>query len=604
MGTVRTSAWERLQGRGHMMHRRVPPPTARETRVPGYVCRLAAAALVVAFVIPAQAQISPGELSKAHASLEGIANCTQCHTLGHTLANDRCLACHDEIGARIRAGRGPHARSAGSACVECHKEHHGRSFKIVQLDRDRFDHAGEAGFPLNGKHRSLKCESCHTASLVRVPEMAGKSNRNHTFLGLSTACADCHADPHSEGLGTRCAECHTESGWRPAPGFSHARTNFPLAGKHEAARCVSCHPASPDASLPVRFAGARYASCADCHSNPHRKKFGQECSSCHTPAGWGIARRSFDHATTRFQLAGKHAQVRCESCHRKSAPAAGEPEFRIPAYRRCADCHSDPHRGQFARRADRGACESCHSVDGWTSGRLVSFNHSTTRFPLRGKHGGITCGQCHRGAGAASGAVEAARVSESKAAGHASAPPACANCHADRHGGQFTSSGRVEDCATCHTEAGFMPPAYTREKHALTRFPLVGAHEAVACNECHRLDRTSTGSVRVFRRASAATCTTCHTDPHRQSLAAWTARGCEGCHSSSAWGAVSFAHDQTRFPLDGKHRRLRCAACHAPGPGTAAPSWTFKGVHLTCEGCHPPSGRDKRPTPLTEGNRS
>ncbi len=46
--------------------------------------------------IPATAQISPGKLSKAHAHLEGVANCTQCHTLGKKVSNEKCMACHSE----------------------------------------------------------------------------------------------------------------------------------------------------------------------------------------------------------------------------------------------------------------------------------------------------------------------------------------------------------------------------------------------------------------------------------------------------------------------------------------------------------------------------
>ena len=43
------------------------------------------------------AQISPGKLTDAHAHLEGMGNCTQCHDLGNKVPDQKCLACHTEI---------------------------------------------------------------------------------------------------------------------------------------------------------------------------------------------------------------------------------------------------------------------------------------------------------------------------------------------------------------------------------------------------------------------------------------------------------------------------------------------------------------------------
>ena len=44
-----------------------------------------------------EAQISPGELSSAHSNLEGMSNCTKCHSLGSQIGNKECLNCHTEI---------------------------------------------------------------------------------------------------------------------------------------------------------------------------------------------------------------------------------------------------------------------------------------------------------------------------------------------------------------------------------------------------------------------------------------------------------------------------------------------------------------------------
>jgi hypothetical protein len=88
----------------------------------------------------APAQLSPGELSDAHANLEGLTHCTACHTIGKTLSREKCLACHTDLRERVERGRGSHARYGGRTCVECHKEHHGRSFSIVHFDTEAFNH--------------------------------------------------------------------------------------------------------------------------------------------------------------------------------------------------------------------------------------------------------------------------------------------------------------------------------------------------------------------------------------------------------------------------------------------------------------------------------
>ena len=77
-------------------------------------------------VFYAYPQFSPGDLSNAHANLEGMSNCTQCHTSGDEVQNSKCLSCHKEITSLVNSGRGLHAREAkGKQCYACHSEHHG-----------------------------------------------------------------------------------------------------------------------------------------------------------------------------------------------------------------------------------------------------------------------------------------------------------------------------------------------------------------------------------------------------------------------------------------------------------------------------------------------
>src|SRR5665647_3932493 len=88
------------------------------------------------------AQISPGDLSNAHAYLEGVSNCTKCHSVGNKVINENCLACHPEIRNNQSARRGYHGSTAvmGKNCFTCHNEHHGKKFRLINFDKNTFDH--------------------------------------------------------------------------------------------------------------------------------------------------------------------------------------------------------------------------------------------------------------------------------------------------------------------------------------------------------------------------------------------------------------------------------------------------------------------------------
>ena len=116
------------------------------------------------------AQSTPGELSAAHARFEGIKNCTLCHTLGKNVANDNCLSCHTELGARISSQVGFHARLQQKRCIECHKEHHGRMFSLVRFDTKSFNHSS-VGYVLEGKHRLIECARCHRKENIKAKDV-------------------------------------------------------------------------------------------------------------------------------------------------------------------------------------------------------------------------------------------------------------------------------------------------------------------------------------------------------------------------------------------------------------------------------------------------
>jgi hypothetical protein len=535
------------------------------------------------------AQISPGELSSAHEATEGVDKCTNCHVFGKSaIPGDRCLSCHTELRKRIAAGTGYHARLSSRPCTECHKEHLGRSFAVVRLDTASFDHR-LTGYPLEGKHRTASCRTCH--ALTRITADDVKRNRSlmdhGTFLGLARTCTTCHKDIHQGTIKQTCESCHNTAAWKPAPGFSHERARFPLTGKHQTVSCEKCHRPSQPGIAPVVFSGMDFGSCSPCHSDPHRGRFPQRCDQCHGTTGWKEgAARQFDHSTTRFPLRGKHAQVACEGCHKQPPARSGQStvSVRIEKFSRCADCHADPHNGGFARRPDGGRCESCHNEISWKDGPMRAFDHGKTHFPLRGKHADLSCARCH---------VWSKSVAPgSRTPMDLSRFEHCTDCHAESHNGQFVSRPDRGACESCHTPSGFRPSTLSVADHATTRFPLRDGHTAVPCQKCHPVPEAEKMQQRIFRRSQQQPCSGCHADEHRGAFTTNAAPSCNDCHDPRTWQQLHFEHARARFLLDGRHTAVACAACHRIRSGGGInKEWEFRGRPILCEGCH--SGRTR-----------
>lgn len=528
---------------------------------------------------PAYGQISPGPLSEAHKHLEGAVNCTACHTLAVGAPRFKCLGCHEEIKARLDAKRGFHAqavklnRGGKQECVRCHSDHFGRIFNIVKWEtsRDEFDHR-QTGYPLQGKHAGLACARCHSPNHIASAERKKIRVRDarRTFLGLNTACGTCHEDPHKTQLGAGCQRCHTSfSQWKPAAGFSHESTAYPLTGKHEQVACARCHPNVTEAGKTLtKFKGIGFQSCSDCHRDPHNGAFAGSCQSCHITAGWKQVNLSsgFDHSKTKFPLLGLHATTGCFECHKSS-------NFKEPVqHALCSDCHAkdDPHKAQFPKQD----CAACHVEKGFKPSTFTVSSHQKSAYPLVGKHAAVECAKCHPPAGRDT-------LYRVKYEG-------CIDCHKDVHEGQMLSKSGPERCESCHTETGFQPSTFTLARHQQTGFALGGAHAATACSECHKpaAGRYPPGPPQ-YHFASFA-CTGCHLDPHQNQFAGKLAGTCESCHSTKTWQqTLAFDHEATGFTLAGAHRAVACTECHRPANfGTTARQIVFRGAPRACAGCH------------------
>ena len=576
----------------------------------------------------ARAQIAPGPLSRSHAQLGGITGCASCHDFG--ARGLKCLECHVEIKRRVEARTGFHSRaykgSTGETdCARCHREHRGPKFELIPLDRKGFDHPAQTGFLLEGKHREQRCENCHNATKIAAAARSEikLKDLNRSFLGLRRDCTACHREPHQNQLGADCGRCHNQAAWKPAAKFDHSRAAFRLTGLHQKVLCQKCHvqpvaapgnggqstDAPADAiSAPklVLFKGRSFDGCQSCHTDQHHGAFQEvksngKCDGCHNTGGWKNDRpgRDFNHSTTKFRLAGKHAELGCGKCHKES-------DFRRPiAHELCRNCHEDPHKGQFAARAAGSDCSVCHSPANFKPPLFDRVTHMSSSFPLVGKHNSLRCAQCHQ--------------PEGRDAGYKTGKLVCNECHTEPHGGEFAAEPYSNRCNLCHTEQGFETTTFSMERHDQTRFPLTGRHTQVECVKCHKplAPAVSQAAEEVIKAPGAASgpavdakkaaqnarrqyhfasrsCNTCHTDPHQINPQANLP--CETCHVTQQWSALRpFDHSGTRFKLagshlDADHQPIGCVKCHKSPQltdGAAAKiAPVFSGTPNQCTGCH------------------
>jgi hypothetical protein len=537
------------------------------------------------------AQISPGPLSRAHQSINGMTDCTTCHELSTGQPTFKCLDCHTEIARRVRTRRGLHATyniKAGSSleCITCHSEHNGEDYNLTKWDPKTFNHR-QTGWGLEGKHAGLVCSKCHAREFVSAGEHGEIKIKdlNRTFLGVSASCTTCHQDQHSGRLGPDCIQCHNYTDWKTLSlgKFDHSLTRYPLTGLHAQVACEKCHTPGPDKQ--TRYVDIAFGKCTDCHSDPHHGGFTQTCQSCHSPAGWNKIsapelNRTFDHSKTKFPLLGKHAEVECVQCHTKGDFKKGL------TFQKCSDCHRpDPHKGQFAQRAGGSECSSCHSVDGFKPSTFGLKEHAETAYPLQGKHASLQCGQCHR-------------PKNGKDVLYKMKFQYCTDCHSDEHAGQFTGAPHFNRCQDCHNLQRFRPSTFTLRRHNETPFGLSGGHVAVPCGDCHKSSQSVSfkpNPAALYHWPNLA-CTSCHADPHqgqfqevmRQLGLNRKPQECEACHSAESWSEFSrFDHSKTGFPLSGAHATTKCTTCHQLPKSTGVPtSANFKAAPVKCEACH------------------
>ena len=278
-----------------------------------------------------------------------------------------------------------------------------------------------------------------------------------------------------------------------------------------------------------------------------------ECEDCHTSKSWKELRSpiAFKHESTGFPLTGRHTSAPCAACHSSLVFS------RVATS--CADCHRDVHEGRSGTR-----CQDCHATQSWSSRSKTVADHARAGFPLRGVHGLVECSRCHVDLG------ERTRTPISRT---------CYACHVEAYAAtqnpNHAAAGFSTRCESCHDPgqsrwggAGF--------NHALTRFPLMGAHSTISCDRCH------TGG--QFTGAPTD-CYSCHRTDYEGTLnpshvTAGYPTSCASCHTTTAWRPANIDHDGLYFRIySGRHKDTwaSCAICHSNAASYA---------DFTCLTCH------------------
>lgn len=506
------------------------------------------------------AQLSPGDLSKAHSHLEGLKNCTQCHELGQKISESKCLNCHKALSQRIQANKGYHVSKEvkGKSCIQCHSDHHGLGFEMVRFNKNTFNH-NLTGYKLQGKHATIDCKQCHAPKNIGNQSI---KNIPGTYLGLNTNCLSCHNDYHQKTLSNNCASCHNYDRFTPATNFSHSNTKFPLTGSHSKIECAACHKIETrNGSKFQRWGDLSFNNCTSCHKDPHQNSFGANCASCHNTTSFSqLNKGSFNHSKTGFELIGQHKVIDCKSCHDGRGNTSGPyKEFANVGIFTCTTCHKDVHEGKLGKD-----CKNCHSEQSFsaTKAMMDRFDHQLTGYNLIGKHKQVDCKSCHTSS------------YMTKSIKHEQ----CKDCHKDYHRNEFVNT----DCAHCHDEQGFTMTSFGIERHQATVFPLAGAHLATICSSCHWKEN------RWQFRSLGQKCADCHANIHDGVISAkfMPDQMCQTCHQEESWSKISFDHNKTQFVLEGKHDKVSCRSCHFSESDSKILTQKFSGLSQQCLTCH------------------
>lgn len=286
--------------------------------------------------------------------------------------------------------------------------------------------------------------------------------------------------------------------------------------------------------------------CVVCHQDEyaaataplHGGALSEDCGKCHDEESFAPA-TLFGHTT--FALNGVHSTLDCATCHAEQPPLYAELDGLcaegIDGERvcECLGCHatraaavvSPIHAGRLAV-----GCERCHTTTQFDGAQL--FDHPV--WPLEGAHVATDCNACHTGAEPLYNGLPHACTGEFGVDRECF----CSGCHAETAAAVVAPihTGRMStNCDSCHNFSTFSGA----ERFSHPAWPLTGAHQQAACNDCHTgetplyngLPHACSGEFGVDR---ACRCEGCHgSEGDTNAEHAAFSRECDLCHVTSSW---------------------------------------------------------------------
>lgn len=402
------------------------------------------------------------------------------------------------------------------------------------------------------KVSSDKCLTCHTEIQGRIKSKKGYHVSKEV---QGKDCATCHSDHHGKTF--QIVRFEPEK-------FNHTLSGFNLLGAHIKKKCKDCHVDKFIDDKKIKEKEFTYLglnpACAKCHADYHQNTLSQTCSNCHGNNSFKKAEK-FNHEKAKYKLIGKHQKVDCIKCHKIEQKE--EKKFQIFTgieYKACTNCHKDIHENQFGKN-----CLQCHTEESFHAIKgIQNFDHTKTKYKLEEKHLIVTCKACHK-----KKYTDPLKYKK------------CTDCHADYHKNQFVKNGVSPDCFACHDLKGFKSTSYTIEQHNKSIFPLVGAHLASPCLDCHKKELLWS-----FKEIGKR-CSDCHKNIHKDLIndKYYPNTTCEICHTVNYWNEVNFDHNKTEFKLIGAHVKLTCRACHFKETKDGLKQQFIK-LSVSCSSCH------------------
>ncbi|MBE0645637.1 MAG: hypothetical protein IH600_16275, partial [Bacteroidetes bacterium] len=274
--------------------------------------------------------------------------CQACHVGGnYTITYTNCIQCHQsDYNATVNPA---HATNQfPQDCTTCHTQ--------TAWTPSTFDHAATA-FPLTGAHQTRPCLDCHVGGNYTLSYTNCYQCHQSDFTGVSSPS---HT---TNQFSQDCTICHTTVTWKPST-FSHASTNFPLAGAHTSVPCLNCHVGGNYQLT--------YTDCYQCHQSDY--------NSATTPANHQAMNLSHDCLTCHTQTAWSPASV-FRTAHNVNAPAG------FPIY------GSAKHQGEW------NTCNQCHTTNNTATFCCTSCHEHSNQSSLNNEHSGkpgysYTCTSC------------------------------------------------------------------------------------------------------------------------------------------------------------------------------------------------------------------